>query len=207
MRRATPHDPQRAASATGRRACARWGAAAWGALCGAGLLAAALAGCSIEKNYKVLSFFFDGVPDPEAMKNATAAERAAAMRLSPTYVVHAPYAQEKCAECHVGMQFGELSSSVCLKCHAGKPTEHEVMHGPVAAGACLWCHSPHESAYASLLKHEPRETCVQCHAPGMLRTDRVAAHGDPARDCLDCHGAHGGTARYFLRGEAAGPPG
>jgi predicted CXXCH cytochrome family protein len=171
------------------------------------LLAAALAGCSIEKNYKVLSFFFDGVPNPDAMKNASAAERQAAMRQSPTYVVHAPFAQEKCDQCHAGMQFGQLSSAVCLKCHAEKPGQHEFMHGPVAAGACLWCHSPHESAFASLLKQDARSTCVQCHAPGMLHSTRVPEHADAARSCLDCHDGHGGSVRYFLRPGVTTPPG
>ena len=33
----------------------------------------AWAGCSIEKHYKTLSFFFDGVPNPEAKAKAAAA--------------------------------------------------------------------------------------------------------------------------------------
>src|SRR3954463_6769787 len=66
-------------------------------------LLALFAGCSTEKRYKVLSFFFDGVPNPNAPAAGTgdefAAERAdGAVR--PVAYVHKPYAQNKCNECH-----------------------------------------------------------------------------------------------------------
>jgi predicted CXXCH cytochrome family protein len=84
------------------------------------------------------------------------------------------------------------------------------MHGPVVAAACLWCHAPHESAFSALLKDEPRNVCIGCHDQGLLGTERVPAHADESRSCLDCHYGHGGTRQYFIRDEvikSSGSPG
>jgi predicted CXXCH cytochrome family protein len=157
-------------------------------------------GCSVQKNYRMLSFFFDGVPNPNALPITGAAGGPGAMQASATYVAHKPYVEGKCDDCHQArFQLGKADSGICLKCHAGKPTEHPTMHGPVAASACLWCHVPHESAFASLLKAEPRKVCSQCHDSTMLSVDRVPAHAEAGRSCLECHTGHGGEARYFLR--------
>lgn len=157
-------------------------------------------GCSVEKYYSTLSFFFDGVPNPEALAKAKAAGTLQNIRQSPTYSVHKPFVDEACAECHTAsFQLTGQDSSVCLKCHADRTTEYPRMHGPVAAVACLWCHAPHESAEAHLLKRPARQVCSQCHEQSMLSAQRVPAHADPARSCLDCHGAHGGTQPFFLR--------
>lgn len=173
------------------------------------LLACLWAGCSIEKHYATLSFFFDGVPDPAAKDRvAEAGGITAAIRNSPTYSYHKPYAEEKCTECHTDrFQLTGQDSSLCLKCHADRTTEHPRMHGPVAAVACLWCHTPHESAQPHLLKKPARDVCIQCHEQNMLSTQRVPAHADAARSCLECHFGHGGTSQFFLRdGASAAKP-
>jgi len=166
------------------------------------------AGCSVQKNYRLLSFFFDGVPNPNALPAAASAGDGTTMRTSPTYVAHRPFTEERCDECHGGrLRPGVDDSGMCLKCHADVPNKHPVMHGPVAVVACLWCHVPHESAFASLLKADARQVCAQCHEPGMLGTDTVPAHADGSRSCLECHSGHGGDARFFLHpghAEAAG---
>jgi predicted CXXCH cytochrome family protein len=163
--------------------------------CGAVLWA-----CTVtEKNYKVLSFFFDGVPNPG---EPTRGPHGGTIDIqqSPTYSAHKPWLEERCEECHTRtLKMGSRDSDLCLKCHASKLTEHELMHGPVAAGACLWCHNPHNSAYAHLLKAPSREVCTQCHSQSMLSAERVPAHAQPDRACLDCHDGHGGNVRYFLR--------
>lgn len=166
----------------------------------AGVLA--VVGCSVDKHYEVLSFFFDGVPDPnkKAEGQSITGARAVDIRESPTYSVHKPYAENQCNECHSSrLRLSKSDSSVCLKCHAGTTTEHAVMHGPVAVGACLWCHEPHESANASLLQRPGRGVCVTCHEAGLLNATRVAAHADDSRSCLECHFGHGGERAYFLR--------
>ncbi len=177
-------------------------AAGWlrgGVLCAA-VIVSAVHGCSVEKNYALLSFFFDGVPNPNAMPVLAASGDPAAMRASPTYTVHPPYLENRCVECH-GRAFSTsgVDSGVCLKCHEGVRDAYAYMHGPVAFGACLMCHVPHESAYPALLKSEPIEVCGQCHGPGMLDSERVPEHADGSASCLDCHFGHGGGARYMLR--------
>ncbi|MBK7404381.1 MAG: hypothetical protein IPJ41_07020 [Phycisphaerales bacterium] len=158
------------------------------------------AGCSVEKHYDVLSFFFDGVPDPNAPA-LSKADQLKQMRDSPTYTIHKPFAEDKCEDCH-GRRFNltRQDSSICLKCHEGVPEEQPRVHGPVAAAACLWCHTPHESAYAALLKGPAREVCTACHEPSMLGTEKVPEHAPSDQtSCVECHAGHGGTARYFLK--------
>lgn len=166
-------------------------------------------GCSVEKNYKTLSFFFDGVPDPNAPAGRPGSQQAGEIDIkqSPTYSIHRPFKDDACAECHGSrLRLSRDDSTVCLKCHAVKTTEHAKMHGPVAAGACLWCHTSHESAYPSLLKDQDRRVCLQCHEPGLLNSSRTPAHADAARGCLECHFGHGGERPLFLRqGPAAAP--
>ncbi len=178
------------------------------ALAAVACLAVLWPGCSVEKNYRVLSFFFDGVPDPNApVRRSAGGGLGAGPAQAAIVAVHKPYAEEKCASCHVSrFQLTVNDSALCLKCHGEKPTEYAVMHCPVAAGACLWCHTPHESAYASLLKAPARDVCSQCHVPGTLSTRRTPAHADAARSCLECHSGHGGTRPYFIR-EATAQPG
>lgn len=179
------------------RTPARWGA---GLVLGVGA-ALVWSGCSIEKNYEALSFFFDGVPDPKAVRVTADGERAFGdLKASPTYTAHRPYVQDQCAECHGGrFRLGMNDSAICLKCHASVTTAHDRMHGPVAAGACLWCHHPHESAQASLLRNPSRKVCTQCHDAKLLNAERVPEHAEAGRDCLECHSGHGGASAYFLK--------
>jgi predicted CXXCH cytochrome family protein len=157
--------------------------------------AAVWGGCSVEKNYDLLSFFFDGVPDP----NAPLTDWTVKGGLPASYMAHKPFEEGRCTECHpklfVPVQNG---SQVCMKCHEGKDREKARMHGPVAANACLFCHSPHDSVYPALLRRAPQQLCRQCHDQFLLDTGRVAAHADDARNCLDCHNGHGGSNAYFL---------
>lgn len=184
-----------------------------GATAGAGcVLAVALVlawtGCTVtESNYKMLSYFFDGVPDPNAPVPIDGGTLVDAIRRSPTYTVHKPYEADACAECHSSrFRLTRNDSPVCLKCHADQVSSHPRMHGPVAAGACLWCHSPHDSAYAHLLRDRDRPLCMQCHEQGLLSTATVPAHADASRGCLECHAGHGGAAALFLRAEPPAEP-
>ncbi len=175
----------------------------------AGALAAVLAGaalcvaCRVEKHYKLLSFFFDGVPPPGA---AGAPGRAGAGE-SAVFSSHPGYVERRCNECHgdqarfglFASGFTKLDDSVCTKCHAQVLDEHPMLHGPVAAGACLWCHQPHESPQPWLLTAASPALCLQCHRFQLQEAPPVAHHQDPDRDCLECHAGHGGAHRYFLR--------
>ena len=164
-------------------------------------------GCSVTKqNYKVLSFFFDGVPDPSLPPGAVGSRMVGGQ---PVFiVVHKPHAQERCDECHTSKyRPSRNDSSICLKCHAAVQNAYPHMHGAVEATACLWCHSPHESSHLALLRDSDRKVCSQCHTPSMLNATRVPAHADAARGCLECHSGHGSAAAFMLKPEvpAAAP--
>lgn len=170
----------------------------------AGALLLVWSGCTVtESNFKTLSFFFDGVPDPrqKAVEDAGISRFSSIdPRKAPNYSVHKPFKEEKCDECHKsGLKMGRNNATVCMKCHKEVPTKHDFMHGPVAAGACMWCHYPHESPHAHLLRDTDRKVCGQCHTPRMLSTKKVPEHADATRSCLECHYAHGGPAPRMLR--------
>jgi predicted CXXCH cytochrome family protein len=184
-------------------------------------------GCTPQRQYKVLSFFFDGVPDPNAPKvtpvlASMSAEQRTAMKLA---VIHKPYADGNCRSCHASLDNvkpGEgsqdvlstsgktlklvaMDSSLCLSCHKDKPGEFKVMHGPVASAACMWCHEPHQSDNAALLKSRSADLCLQCHDRQLLTTE-AKEHQNEARACLDCHFGHGGPNSNLLRPKPLAPP-
>ena len=99
-------------------------------------------GCTAERRYKVLSFFFDGVPDPREQA-ALAGGGKLRGRLpggEPMIVFsHKPFAEDRCDSCHSGginalfrPAPDTVTSDVCLRCHRDVPSQYPVMHGPVA---------------------------------------------------------------------------
>jgi predicted CXXCH cytochrome family protein len=161
-----------------------------------------LAGCNPGEHYELLSFFFDGVPDPNApvddLSDSPAAQ--ARRRLAIKYNYHQPYAQENCVACHTSHDPSALmpGASVCAQCHGNKPDQFELMHGPVAVGDCLVCHNPHQSTTVFMLRDQPRALCGQCHTQPDTLGPTPSAHMDPQRSCLDCHSGHGGDQPNFL---------
>jgi predicted CXXCH cytochrome family protein len=154
-------------------------------------------GCSVQKHYKLLSFFFDGVPDPNAPITLAGGGRIPGL----VYYPHKPYEDNQCAECHSSpaeMVINRDDSSACLNCHAAVVNEYALMHGPVAAAACLWCHAPHESPLRPLLRARGPELCTQCHGLELMNSPQPPEHHDLKRDCLGCHFGHGGTDPFFL---------
>jgi predicted CXXCH cytochrome family protein len=164
------------------------------------LITGVILGCSVEKHYRILSFFFDGVPDP-ALIAASRSELEAVRAAGGTIYTHEPYGQAQCASCHRGPRGRmktEVTSELCLDCHAGVDDEHRYMHGPVVVKACLWCHAPHEATVKPLLRASGNTLCRQCHTAASSPASVHPAHADPDRACLDCHSGHGGPDRYFL---------
>src|ERR1043166_5801352 len=109
------------------------------------------AGCSEKRDYKTLSFFFDGVPDPNApvATRPTAWAFNAGGRPQPIILlsVHKPYAEQKCELCHGGLPHGGGERGVptdaiynmgsiyqkCTTCHDNLVKEYPRMHGPVVS--------------------------------------------------------------------------
>jgi predicted CXXCH cytochrome family protein len=161
-------------------------------------------GCSVNKsNYKTLSFFFDGVPDPSAPIMASSASSngpAAAGDVKPVKLFqHKPYSDGKCTECHTAdkKQLVTVKAELCLKCHQPTIDQYPTMHGPVAVGECLWCHEPHESDSPRLLKTSAPELCLQCHDQSLLPAD-IKPHQSDQANCLECHTGHGGSKPSML---------
>ncbi len=160
-----------------------------------GLLVSAWAGCS----YESLSYWFDGVPDPNDPRNAGLFPGSTSVK----YFEHDPFTKEACLECHPNpseMQLTLDDANTCYQCHEEVENQYEVMHGAVAAQACLWCHNPHLSPYPNLMRDATPELCLQCHRTGLLDSP-ILEDEDPITDCLQCHFGHGGPEANFLRPE------
>lgn len=209
MNRTPPSSPRRGRDRTGvpprpslrnPRRSGRRGRPALLALAAACAASWAWLGCSIEKHHAILSFFFDGVPDPSLVRAGQDAV-AYARQTGGVVYVHEPYAKQQCGQCHSGpggRMAAQVDSTPCLKCHEGAQERYRFMHGPVAAGACLWCHAPHESTVKPMLRQDPIKLCLRCHDAQFSSRRTIAAHADPQRNCVDCHSGHGGSERYFL---------
>jgi predicted CXXCH cytochrome family protein len=165
-------------------------------------------GCTVTRaNYATLSFFFDGVPNPDAPARGGGEPGDATM--AAAVIVHRPFAEEKCETCHkTQYRPSRNDPAACLSCHETVMNQHAWTHGAVAGGACLWCHAPHESARKWLLRGPDRGICVQCHSATMLTGETVPAHADPKTSCIACHFAHGGENAIMLRpgATAQSPP-
>jgi predicted CXXCH cytochrome family protein len=157
-------------------------------------------GCSSpEKRYQVLSFFFDGVPDPNAPVHVIGSK--VGDSTGNRTVVHKPYADNQCNSCHLNTNDifarAQVREDLCVSCHAGTPVQYAVMHGPVVNNACQMCHVPHSSALPHLLRQPSPGLCTQCHEPGGLALMHKQPL-DPKASCIDCHSGHGGSDHTML---------
>jgi predicted CXXCH cytochrome family protein len=165
-------------------------------------------GCSVKKNYKVLSFFFDGVPKPdqETQKDKDTDKTAPRTQesIKPGKLVkiesrHQAYTERKCRECHNVKSIAflkEKKAGLCFTCHKEEKYSGDYLHGPVAVGACLACHLPHESKYKQLLKLDVPALCIECHVTWDTRD--VKAHSKE-KACTQCHDPHAGDNRSLLK--------
>lgn len=174
----------------------------------AAVLLAAFLGCSPARRYEVLSYFFDGVPDPNApvLADGQPAEGGTTAGVQLVGSVHKPYADDDCASCHDSAmgrfeQFQKLESDVCMRCHESALNQYPVMHGPVAVMECNFCHQPHESREPHLLQKQARELCMQCHVAELL-SPSPPQHLMPEASCITCHSGHGGQDRRMLTADA-----
>lgn len=176
-------------------------------------LVGAWGGCNAQKRYQVLSFFFDGVPDPnappEGRRGSLDGRPRARIYMHKPYAdgIANPNADGTCNGCHTGnpqmsvfetMNTLSIESKVCLKCHDRVLREYPVMHGPVVSVECLRCHAPHESSHPALLAKTSPAVCVQCHDRELLPPP-PEEHLNPKADCLECHSGHGALRHGLLK--------
>jgi predicted CXXCH cytochrome family protein len=171
------------------------------------LLTGLWSGCGTPKErYRVLSFFFDGVPDPDAPRPAgdsgTATGRGSGSIATPRLEFgHKPFSDRQCQSCHANADGGDLIAldhELCIKCHDKVNQFSPTQHGSAQVNACAWCHEPHESRFATLLKVNTAALCTQCHDRAFLSRE-PKEHLDLARSCLECHTAHGGDHKLIRK--------
>ncbi len=173
--------------------------------------------CNETARFRVLGFFFDGVPKPgeaapdskddqEIVQAKTEADLDVPDSLHPIVVAeklisHPPYKEFQCRRCHqpAGVELvATTQEGLCARCHVNIPGDAPFVHGPVAARDCLFCHHYHESKIPGLLLYPPDETCLRCHDQTDLTAGPRHAELDERR-CIQCHDPHAGTDRYFLK--------
>lgn len=171
-------------------------------------IALALTACTEGTKYRVLSFFFDGVPKPGQAPpkgagptepgEAPAGPEAAAR---PATYVHPPFREDRCGACHSptdGQLYRSPQEGLCGSCHTDLPGSAPFVHGPVAVRDCLFCHHYHSSAYPKILLDDATALCFRCHDPADLtQGPHHATVG--SQPCIDCHDPHAGRDRFFLK--------
>ncbi len=170
-----------------------------------------LVSCSSGTSYKILSIFFDGVPEPNSPKqtkpDSLSVNKAKPVRMQQRQsrylqenFFHPPYKDKECADCHdidQGFKLVDKMPDLCYTCHDDFSEEYRVLHGPVASGACTECHHPHLAKNEKLLKRSGQDLCLYCHNKTDIVQNEVHEDLDD-ENCTVCHNAHGGEDRYFL---------
>ena len=167
--------------------------------------------CSSSSNYGILSFFFDGVPNPnkkEVKTNNNIIDSSKVKtredilrRANPKFVLHGPYRAKLCNDCHntsQGFKLLKKEPELCYQCHDDFRKTAKFIHGPVAAGYCTECHHPHRSKYKNLLLEPGKKLCLKCHNVSDIKANEDHPNIED-ENCIDCHDPHGNDEQYFLR--------
>jgi len=162
-----------------------------------------LCACNTTKSHKVMSFFFDGVPDPgkapvEQVGRDNRKGEATATATASRYREHGPYAAKQCQACHMKATSRLVLpiEELCLTCHS-LDFRKKYIHGPLASGGCKVCHEPHGSTYPFLLVSEPKEFCLRCHDGNAIA--KSDAHKGVEAQCTTCHDAHSSDEEFLLK--------
>jgi predicted CXXCH cytochrome family protein len=173
------------------------------AVISASLAALLISGCAPSTRYKVLSFFFDGVTDPDSVEKKKPAldwkkKGKDKKQERKVYGQHGPFAAKMCEGCHVRGSNALVVpiEQLCLNCHTLQ-IEKKWIHGPLIAGGCRICHEPHGSGNPYLLVSESERFCFHCHNERDVLKNPV--HSDLNAVCTSCHDAHASDNEYLLR--------
>ena len=157
--------------------------------------------CSTQKHFRLLSFFFDGVPSAEEPSAAAAQDKEEAGESesgliayaeSKKYFDHQPYMDRDCSSCHLDDDKGLRGEDLmCQGCHKGRSDSFLHEHGPWGGGFCITCHEPHRSEYEGLLKLPGNELCFSCHGAEYGK-ESIFHQLREEQSCTACHGPHGG---------------
>ncbi len=180
-------------------------------------------GCDRDARYKILTFFFEGVPPLDSDSSAakikitktitkkTGAEyqtetvvKERLTRLSKQKRASKHKEVRDCSGCHVG-KFGsgrraliKALPDLCYSCHTNYHDAGGYLHAPVRVGDCVVCHDAHQSMYVHLQKAALPQLCLQCHLPEDMKT--IEDHEDKLESiCTDCHDPHTSSMRKLLK--------
>jgi len=165
-----------------------------------------ISGCATQKGHRVLTLFFDGVPERSAtgspkladslvLSEMEYADTLSGQILEPATIVHFPYQVNECYSCHDANAVGNLlepEPELCYQCHEDFNIAYEYLHGPVAGGYCTSCHDPHRSKTNKLLKRSGQELCNFCHNQNSSFNYELH-EGLEEMSCTECHNPHGGS--------------
>lgn len=171
-----------------------------------------LPACYTPVRYRVLTFFFDGVPEPGTAVTVGYAPPTKARKEEPgtppklqaaarDVFAHPPYRDGRCGSCHnirTGQLYRTPQEGLCQGCHTDIPGQAKYVHGPVALSYCLFCHHHHTSAYPKVLHGDVTATCFRCHQREDL-TEGPHHETIGTQQCTVCHNPHGGADRFFLK--------
>jgi len=169
--------------------------------------------CSASSTYKLRSFIFDGVPDPnenlvtelDSLNTVTdSLDIANVVPVKPEMYVHPPYENRGCSNCHDKRDMAKPKLPVpdlCFECHEAPSSEHSFLHGPVDSGNCTTCHNPHRSKIEKLLRHEGNDLCLNCHEEALVLKNPIHSKIED-NNCTQCHNPHGGNDRFVLQKDA-----
>jgi predicted CXXCH cytochrome family protein len=167
-----------------------------------------ISSCVTKRNYKSLSFFFDGVPDPSVKEKVEISHIDSSAQTveidssitKPIVFKHFPYAENDCNSCHDKKFLGayvEPLPALCYQCHENFNESYNSLHGPVKGGYCTSCHDPHQSKISALLLEEGQQLCFRCHETSVISPGNF--HSDIGeKSCIDCHNPHGGGNNNYL---------
>jgi predicted CXXCH cytochrome family protein len=180
------------------------------------LSCAVFAGCGDRvARYRVLSFFFDGVPVPPELAppdantttqpaDANSPRTATSAPAGPAEIIyHAPYKNRQCAKCHSQTASFQVpvDKDVCRACHwrhYDVPADDWV-HGPVVVGKCSMCHLSHQSQHRALLPKPENNLCLDCHDSVVTLSRPFHAEArSGAKACGACHDPHSAGNRLLL---------
>ena len=166
--------------------------------------------CSTQKHYRLLSVFFDGVPDPEKSTQSELDSLAVHPGQdtlthfgdadAPRHWYHEPYRRRECYLCHnMGdlQMMNESQSELCFGCHINYEDRFPYKHGPSSGGFCTPCHHPHESDQEYLLRGEVNGLCMNCHDSLWYRESLYHQVSD-VKECRSCHNPHGSNNHSIL---------
>jgi predicted CXXCH cytochrome family protein len=157
-------------------------------------------GCESRSSYKTLSFFFDGVPDPDKVANKGLGAGKEGLSAGWKGSIHGPFASKNCEACHNRTEGNALVlpiDKLCYKCHVLNFENMKWVHGPLVAGGCRVCHSPHKSGYPFLLDAPVEKLCYKCHERKAVLKNK--AHEDLTVGCIECHNPHASQQQFMLR--------